>query len=410
MGSPREDKDDIDNLRRAWKDHDAEKVVAIIQVNPSVMDKLDLKQIETKVPIIARYRTVLYGLLGSVVVLPIIYMYLWLSNFLPLVNNTDYAVFPVAGVLFIFGVAYASLISLKPFAYRSRNLATVVVALSSILFSVWYFVRFLVFTATATNIASAILVGAAEGGILGIFLGGAASSFVPSIIGKPIDAMPYCASLEFSSNSVDNMTTLLKTLDRLEWRLQKSQESGNPKIPSLAIYQRTYHSVDYRLGLHYDPDGTTFVKLLCYRDAGESVTSDNNCREQLCIIGDLLKGEGLELVKDPYVMSNPERALTYDRIWNFSLGYTDSRLEKWLAEHPLVPKRILRYSAIALSLGIVFSLALPTLGRLINPASVWWSENNTAISVLISILGFLGLNVNLSARIKRIFRRKTGSP
>lgn len=325
-------------------------------------------------------------------------------------KNTDYAIFPVAGVFLIFGVAYASLISLKPFLHRSRSVATAVVLFSCVIFSVWYLVRSLGLIASAANIAIAIFQGALVGGALGLALGFVSSLFVTRIIGKPLDSMPYCVDFEFSPNDTAAARALLRTLDRLEWKIGKSQKSRNPEVPLLATYQKTHNGQDYTLGLHFDADGTTFVKLVCYADAGKSVTSDAQCNEQLCAIRDLLRGEGLGLVKDPYIMSSLERALTYDKLWNFSLGYTDSKLEKWLEKHPSMLKKMLRYGTIALLFGIAIYVALPAVGLLIKPASSLLSDYSLAISVLSFVFSFFGLSFNLPERIKRISRKRAEIP
>ena len=383
----------VKELIEVWKAGNTEKVLAIIKKHPELTKTLDLIEKKKKIPLYLKYSDLFLSLSISIP-LSFLFVHLTRGNILP--ANDDNLSLILQGVLLIgISTLTSSLISLKPFGYRSLRLpiwiSILTMEIAQFTYMTWdSYDTYLVSNATIpfheyyiNNTVGLILSYAVALLMFGTVLVGLVSMHLTRfLIGIPKVDEPYKISFDVSTNLEEFKKNLDRTLNShfLFGELTKHNHSWFGKFTTKKKFQE---SMEYVAAVEMrELEKNLSVRMLFYRKGGVIIPK--------IVRDDFSKMLGYDVAKSlttKFEEVPSSKMNDFEGLYNFTLGYTRS----WLQE--LIDRN---WSRLGRKAYIVIGIVATTLLII-----YYWNgiikhltpikETILVLSAIATILGWLGL-------------------
>lgn len=398
-------------FKQAWARGEGKDVSSIIGSNPELLKRFRLTEVKTKAPRAQRDpsdRT--YGVIGTLIITPILLVtYSWLNTLLGQ-ENLIYTTIILAALLTLCAIGYTSIISEKPFRHRAPHVSTYPTLLASMTLTTivvtWnYFNSLQSNNWLSLDTVGAVVTGLIGGAFLGVIPAILAVTLTRRIVGVPITSHPHYICLKSNETLDKAVPTLLNTLGQLGFNRSRllNKDSSDKHLfatftPTTPIVEACHLAVQ----CYSNEDKKTIIKMLAYKDTGNSIDVDDGVKSKVSTIIDLLK---TRLAVEPH--SDTE----HGELFEFGLSNTRSKLHFWLVKHvrPLIKstRKQAKFIVFAVAIGALATLSWPNIVHLLSPAYRWLSSQSPAIGAIATVLAFVIREIY--PRIKQKIRRESNN-
>lgn len=384
-------------VERAWKNGNIEQIIMALKENPELLKDFTIQLTKIKgkpahgVPYLMA-KDLHFSFLGSILIgLVVAFLFYW-----PTFQNLPGSLLLLTIVYITLITTYSSLISLKPFKHRSLNIPLLVSIFSMIIGSIVN--KFI----SGDSVQNILIIGGLSW-MPGVLLGSMTFLITRWIIGIPKYEEPYKLALRVKSNFEEFCRLLLSVFEVHSLVLSKPKKI--PKISdSLLAKFKTSLTREKRLRTYYtavdckrQEDETVMMKMFVYGTTNDSIVRDDFCER--------LANNLVASVENNTEVSEYETS-DYQELFNFSLDYTNSRLERWVGRNYARLKELSKisiYIIIGSLIGFLVYSNWEQITSAIGPIVFGLKEYGgffAFISTVIAILSFL-FGPGILAKIKK---------
>jgi len=366
-------------FENAWKTDDVEKLVMVLKEHSELLRnfKIELTEIKAKPPSYLMPKDLRFSLSGSI---PIGLVLAFLQS-LPVFQNL-LGLLSLGVIFIVVTTLYSSLISLKPFNHRSLNPPLLISFFSMMIASLTYGIL-------SKNAMQNIVITTSVSWILGLFPGGIAFFLNRWVIGVPKFNEPYKVALVTKSDLKEFLRVLLDIFDVHSFRLRKPKKIPLVSDSFFAKFRTTETRREGRIKT-YDvavdcrrQENKTVMKMFVYRVTNDAIMIDDFCE---LLAESLITSLRSKVEIAPYEVNN------YKELFDFSLGYTHSKLEGWIRRNYTKVKVLTTvglYSLFSLPFGLLVYINWDQIIQYIGPTVSGLKEYGWIFSLITTIVGIL---------------------